>query len=491
MVCLTPKYSYSGELPPAAKWSIIFTADTTLSNTVFPLSEREISSIGKKYKRLNRLIQHRSEKMLNRLESRELTLQNEMQSKDSIKTKELFDSTQQEYQRLKNPLQSPVINSSGIKVKEYIPGLDSIQTAFKYLQQRGANISGLSAGKLQQIQLVSQQIEQLQGRLQQAEDAQQFIKMRGQRLKDQLNNFGVGAQLAGINKEAFYAQQQVIEYKEMIRDRRKLEHKVLSTLNDVPAFQQFMQRNSYLGQLFGLPDDYGSSQSLVGLQTRTQVQQLISQVIGSGSGSGGNGDPSQYIQNQVGMAHQQMDQLKDKLKLLGNSGGGGDITMPDSKPNGERTKTFLRRVILGFNLQTQQTTSWMPAAANIALTAGYKFSGNIVAGIGGSYRLGVGTGWNHIAFSSQGLGIRSYLDIRARGGFWISGGIEYNYLQSFRDLPDLRKPDLWQQSALIGVTKKYKIRNGKESSVQLLFDALYKQHIPSSPPVVFRTGLSF
>jgi hypothetical protein len=301
----------------------------------------------------------------------------------------------------------------------------------------------------------------------------------------------MGKQLLGINKQTYYAQQQVVEYKAMIQDKRKMEEKVLSGLNEVPAFKDFMQKNSYLGQVFGLPANYSDAAILKGLQTRTQVQQLVSQVIGSNAGSGGNGDPAQYVSQQIQAAQGQMSQLKDKINLLGNSGGSGDLTMPVFNPNDQKIKTFLKRLVFGTNLQTQSSTTLLPAIANLGLTVGYKISGNMTVGIGGGYLLGVGRGWNHIAFSNQGISIRSYLEIRAKGTWWVSGGFEYSYMQEFSKWSILSNPDIWQKSALIGITKKYKIAKNRRGNIQLLFDALYKQHTPSSQPLVFRVGYEF
>src|SRR5258708_32795755 len=68
----------------------------------------------------------------------------------------------------------------------------------------------------------------------------------------------------------------------------QLEQKALSLLNQLPAFQTFMQKNSQLAGLFHVPGNYGSSGSLSGLQTKEQVAQQI-QAQGKGGGPGGSG----------------------------------------------------------------------------------------------------------------------------------------------------------------------------------------------------------
>src|SRR5258708_19829221 len=68
----------------------------------------------------------------------------------------------------------------------------------------------------------------------------------------------------------------------------QLEQKALSLLNQLPAFQTFMKKNSQLAGLFHVPGNYGSSGSLSGLQTKEQVAQQI-QAQGKGGGPGTSG----------------------------------------------------------------------------------------------------------------------------------------------------------------------------------------------------------
>ena len=192
----------------------------------------------------------------------------------------------------------------------------------------------------------------------------------------------------------------------------------------------------------------------------------------------------------------QLSQIQNSVTNLAGingSGGGGnsDLVMPDFKPNPEKTKTFFKRLEYGFNIQTTQATTLAPSMSDLGLSVGYKFSDRATAGIGVSYKLGLGRPVNHIRFTNEGVGFRSYVDIKAKGSFWLTGGMEYNYLQSFSKLSDLNKNiNAWQRSALLGLTKKYKISKTKEGNIQLLYDFLYRQHLPVSQPLIFRMGYS-
>ena len=117
--------------------------------------------------------------------------------------------------------------------------------------------------------------------------------------------------------------------------------------------------------------------------------------------------------------------------------------------------------------------------------------------------MGWGSGLQHgfkgIHLTNEGIGLRSYLDIKSPikskgqllNGVWISGGLEYNYLSSFRSLQELHSNiDVWQKSALLGISKKYKIGK-KEGNMQLLYDFLHNQQTPPGTALKFRVGWNF
>ncbi len=469
-------------LLPAASIAQNDVSDTMYNN----ISDKSLQSLNDKYTKLTSAVNYQTAKLLERMQCRETKLQKKLQGIDSSKAAELFGNTQAKYQQLQAELQSPINPNVANLLREYLPGVDSIQTAFRFLNQ-----AGISPDKLQQIQGITTQIQQLQGSLQKANDIQVFLKEREQQLKDQLSQYNFGGKLLGMNKQLYYYQQQIAQYKALLHDPQKLEETVLSTISNMPAFQSFFQKNSYLSQLFGIPGNYGTLASIAGLQTRAQVQQLIGQRIGNVTLPGGGGSQP-MVQQQIQGAQQQLSSLQNKVSALGGAGGGNsDAVMPDFKPNPEKTKTFFKRLEYGFNIQTTQATIITPSISDIALTVGYKFSDRATMGIGASYKLGFGRPINHIKFTSEGAGFRSYIDVKAKKSFWLSGGLECNYMQSFSKLSDLNQNiTAWQKSALLGLTKKYKIGKTKEGNLQLLYDFLSKQHIPVSQPLIFRMGYS-
>jgi hypothetical protein len=292
-------------------------------------------------------------------------------------------------------------------------------------------------------------------------------------------------QLKKINKQVYYYQQQMIEYKSMLTDPDKLTNKALSLVREIPAFKAFMQKNSLLAQLFPMPSDIGTSQALAGLQTRTQVTGQLTQLIGS-SGSGIN--PQQYAQQQLQGAQTEINQLKDKINKFG--GGSSDLVTPDFKPNNQKTKSFWKRIEYGLNVQSQKPNGLLPVTTDMAVTIGYKLNDKSIMGLGAAYKMGWGKDVNHISISSQGIGLRSYVDIKLKGSIWITGGYEQNYMQGFEKIPLLNDYSKWQQSGLIGLSKKYKVSK-KTGNMQVLWDLMSYRQVPQTQPLKFRIGYTF
>jgi len=334
------------------------------------------------------------------------------------------------------------------------------------------------------------QFNTLQNNFTDAEQVKGYIRQRKQAMKEQLKqymqNSGINKYLDAYNKEVYYYSEQVREYKEALNDPDKMLEKALGILNKIPAFTHFIQQNGQLAGLFGISGDYGTAEGIVGLQTRDQVQQLLQSQISVGSSGS-----SAMLQSSLQSAHQQLDQFKDKLSSLG--GGSGDIEMPDFKPNDQKTKTILKRLELGVNIQTTRANGFFPSTTDIGLSVGYKISNKTTLGIGSSYNIGWGTNIQHIHFTSQGIGIRTFVDMQIKKNIYISGGFEENYTRPFTSLNQLETTSMWQRSGLIGLSKMVSLPGKvvKKTKVSLLWDFLSYCQTPRTQPILFRVGYNF
>ena len=471
-----------------AQLALADSAATKLTGWITGLKTKSIKALDKKYDKMEAKLTKQTASYLKKLQKKEKRIQQKLQATDSIKAKELAGSSDQLYTQLNNKLQN-----SGNKIRtlnSYIPGLDSLNVASKYLSQTTAALKNLSPDKLEALRSLNGRFASLQGQMQTATDIKAALRKRKDQLKQQLSN-AFDQEIQGFNKQVYYYQAQVDEYKSMLSDPDKLSKQLIAWARQLPAFQDFMNRNSQLALLFPVPANIGTSQALAGLQTSNSVVQQLQQQMGTASGSA---NPQSYMQQQMSAAQTQLNQLKDKVNQAG--GGSSDMTIPDFKPNTQKTKSFLKRLEFGFNIQSQKTNYFLPTTSDIALTVGYKLSDKATTGIGASYKLGWGKGLNEISMSNQGMSIRTYADIKLKGSIWITGGYEQNWLPQLATILDSANVhpsgwgNGWQKSGLVGLTKKYKIGK-KTGNFQLLWDFLSYQQIPKTQALKFRIGYTF
>ena len=449
------------------------------------LPDKFFQSVDKKVSRLEERLSAQTGKYLQRLAKRERKLKRKLSRIDSTAAKDLFNNSEQQYARLLNKLKSKV-PSTDAATGEYLPYTDSLKGVLSFLDQHKNGISEKLQGKAKHA---FDQFKQLQGGLRTADEVKEFIRQRKQQLRDALGRYkglpkSITGGLADFNKEVYYYSQQVREYKEILNDPDKAMKKALSLVNRLPAFQEFMKQHSQLAGLFAVPAGYGNVASLGGLQTRGQVQALVQNQLAS-AGPGGQ----QVLQQNLQAAQAQLNQYKDKLKQLGS--GSGDIEMPDFKPDGQRTKGFLQRLELGTNLQSTKSSFFFPTTTDLGLSLGFRLDDKSTVGVGGSYKVGWGKDIRNIVVTSEGAGLRSFLDIKLKGSFYASAGLEYNY--QLADTTGLSQELSWTKSGLIGVSKIVSLKSKffKKTKLQLLWDFLSYQQSPRTTALKFRVGYSF
>jgi hypothetical protein len=376
---------------------------------------------------------------------------------------------------LKNSIKHPVISR---KVTQYIPRLDSLKMGLSFLDQNGAS---------QKVKEALSSTALLQKRFEQAEEIREFLKEKREELKAQLEKLGLGRQLKKINKEVYYYSARIKEYKEIFKDPKKIEKKALELLSKTKLFQDFFKKNSILASLFRMPGDPTDPTylaSLQGLQTRAQVNALVQQQVMAGGPNG----MQQFTAN-LQSARGQLNELQNRILKAG--GGSSDAEMPEGfKPNSQKTKSFLKRLEYGTNIQSQKSSYLFPTTSDIGLSLGYKLNDKSTVGVGASYKIGWGRGWDHLNISSEGVGLRSYIDWKIKGALWISGGFEMNYRSGFTNLSQLQHYDSWQRSGLLGISKVLPIKTKlfKKTKLMLLWDFLSYEQVPRGQPIIFRIG---
>lgn len=440
-----------------------------------------LEQVSSKCSKLQKQLDAKRDQAFASLQQKEEKLKRKAFKIDSTRAKQVFSLSKAAYENYRRTLEDSK------ELTSYIPYLDTLKTSLKFLSETRTTLEGKHSNPKLSRALSS--VNGFESSLSKAESLKTFLKQRRAYLKEQLAGFPLSKGLKKLSKQAYYYNAQLVGYKEAIKDRRQAERKAVEILSQNQQFQSFMQRNSELVSFFRLPNaENPGTVSIQGLQARASINQLVQDRMGN------NGNPQALLQQQVGSAQAELQGLKEKVNQYSNdsySNTSNEIEQPDFKPNSQKTKSFSERLEYGGNIQSQKARNYFPVTSDVGLSLGYNLSDKSVFGIGASYKLGLGRGWNDIAFSHQGVGLRSFLDFKLKGSLFVSGGYEQNYRTLFTSLDQLKDYNAWQSSGLLGLSKKYSVSKKLKGNIQLLWDFLSYQQLPRTQPILFRLGYNF
>ncbi len=445
------------------------------------ISTSYVSAVADRAGKLEARLDKEGKKVLHKFQKQEERILRKLYRKDSVRARAYEKAMGDQYASLQERLMSRA------PLQQYIPSLDTITSSLNFLNQAPSFLKGDAGAKIKDA---LGKVDGLKSQLSQAEQLKQFLKERKSYIRQQLGDLGFVKELKQINKQAYYYAEQLAGYKEMLKDHKKAERKALELLAKSKPFKDFMRKHSQLAALFrmpGDPNDPTQMTGLTGLQTRAHVNGLIQQQLTAG----GPNAQAQFQQN-MQEAQSQLSQLKDKVARLGSNRA--DMDMPEGfKPNNQKTKRFKDRLEVGTNMQSQKSNGWFPTTTDLGLSVGYKLNDKSVIGAGASYKLGLGANIRNINITHQGLGLRSFIDWKLKGSFWVSGGYEMNYRSEINRIEVLNNYSAWQTSGLVGVSKVISLKTKffKKTKAQLLWDFMSYQQVPKAQPIVFRVGYSF
>lgn len=446
-------------------------APVSLPDKLFSHIDREMSGLGNKMDR-------QTARYLDKLERQEKKLQRRLSQKDTALAKQLFDGSAAHYQQLKNAAQAAQAG-----VANYSGRLDSLMTGLDFL--KSGKIPGLAGSA--PLEKAAAQCTALQNKLEASEHIKTYLHNRQQMLEEQFGKLGMVRQLKSFRKQAYYYQAQMKAYKALLNDPDQLEARLLAALAKLPAFRQFFAKNSMISSLFVLPGNGSTvdAPALAGLSTRASVNQALASRLGQGM------DVNRLVQQNTGDAQATVNSMRNQLqKAASGDIKNGNPTLPDYKVNSQKTKSFKDRLVFGADIQSQKARYYFPATTDIGVSVGYQLNDKSVVSTGISYKLGLGRGWDHLALSSQGIGLRTALEWQLKGSLYISGGYELNHKSMFHSIDELKDRSAWQKSGLIGLARQYKIGKMK-GELKFLWDFLSQQQVPKTQPFVFRVGYSF
>ncbi|MBW8687679.1 hypothetical protein [Chitinophaga rhizophila] len=433
---------------------------------------RYFSVVSHKSLRTKRRISRSNGRLLKRMYKQEYNIKRHLQKVDSMAAKEFFTT---DINGL-SELQYVGMYKNVSKLLKQNIHLESMNNVLKFLTSESA-FAGVPA---QQVRSTVNAVNVLQMRLHHAKEVSGYIRERQRILKLQLSKYiSMRGYLCKMDKAAYYYTQQLNEHLLRLAESTKLEQEVLALVQQMPAYKKFSQRCSGLTGYLD-PEFSKATMDLQILQTRKQVHLLLQEKGGK------HPDAAQVVSQRMDQAKAQLDDLKERFPGLINAGD-----KPDFKPKAIRTKPFWQRLEMGGNVQFQRSGRIIPVVAEIAGQLGYRFHRNGSAGMGLAYKAGLGNGWNEIALSREGIGLRAFVDWRLRNTFFINGSVEQHYMSVIRRAGQSIEPGSWMRSVLLGISKQYAVGAWLKGNLMLLYDLLASDTRLLGSPVKLRMGYSF
>lgn len=420
----------------------------------------------------------KTEKTLKKLSKWENKIKNVLLKADPAMAERLFGAEKNTFSSMLEKAKQGKVIAENYKAK-YDGYKDNLETNLAFLETNKQELGNTFVAPLKKAH---DKVQKLEKEVSKSDGAEMLIKERKKELISALFKAGgKNKYLVRINKESYYYTESIRNYKQTFSEPGKAEEKAIEILNKIPAFKKFFQQNSKLSGIFGTTGSNSTASLPIinGLSSRADLQQYFSANLPSLT------DPSAALQQQL-----QMPAFKTELDKL-SSLKMEKTSLPDFKPNSQKTKTFSQRIEKGFDVQFGKSINFLPASCNIGLKAGYKLNDRSTVGLGMGYILGLGKGWQNIKLTNEGLALRTYAKMKLIKSFDLQGGGEWNYRQSFKNIRSLQRSTEWQKSALIGINRTIDTGKKLKGELQLLFDLFYNKHNPVTQPVIFRAGYHF
>jgi len=460
-----------------------------VTSTAQAQEESEVLYQGKRYldlnirsiNKLNERDQKLQQRLLNKLARKEHHYLQQLKRKDSVAYANL-----QQHGSSYDSIRTLAKNGISEKQKGFSnSSIDSLQRIAAFLQNK-SNVTG----KIK----TSEYTGQLQSAGQQSSYNHYIWGLIEQRANNLKNTAKAGHQLTGMNKQLFYARKKMKVFKDISSEPSKAEDLALETLQGEQGFDQCLHPNNP-NSMASLAAKGASVSDLekMGYPTKRQLTASLQQKFGNGLGG---------MQQKMGSQMQgYMSEVK-KLQTARNAALQTKTSLsalrkpkkPEFKINPMRGLPFAQRMEKQFNWQTSRSTlDGKPAMLQASVMAGFKHTPRLSYGIGIATSIGLGQNWNNLKLSFQGLGLRTYVSWQLIYGIGLYAGYERMYKQAaFLDtkqasnelIPTTHNTRSYNESILAGLTKTYNINNKWNGSIQILYDAWWKEKGLRSPIVL-------
>ena len=279
-----------------------------------------------------------------------------------------------------------------------------------------------------------------------------------------------GKWLGKMEKERYYYTAQINEYRRPLRDPSALDDLLMAALRRDPRW------NDFAATLPAKPQNPDK------MQPRQMVQQMI-----QSQAAAIDPEPAKLLSDAKKKGSDLLGGLSNQAVSSGNPDNAAQ--MPKFTPNPYKTKSLWQRIDVGFNLQFDSRTHFLPSTGVAGVQASFNFDPKLSVGVLANYRFGMGEITN-IRFSHAGAGYGAFAHYKVWKRLGVQAGYERNR-RAETETGENRYPATWTSSALVGLTCEYGIGKKAKATVGVFFDVLYKQHTPETNAALWRMGWKF
>lgn len=389
--------------------------------------------------------------------------------------------------------------------------IDSLKGIQRFISNQSSKLGAANslAGQAGVHLPYTDELSSLQQRLNAQQGLDQLMQQRSKALESLAGAAHISG-IEGIQKDLYYAQSKMKAWKELADDPDAAEEKAMEYLQGTEGFHEYLNQNS--NAFGGLGNDASEADlQRLGYQTKSQVNGMLQQKLGSSLGS-----VQQQMSRQVQQYSEQLNGITGKVNEAKNSLNEARQTLGEAKQtasqlkhidkpgfrkNPERGKPFWQRLEVQYNFQTSRATpdGLRPAMLDLGASVAFKHTPRLSYGIGLALSTGLGQSWQNIRFTYEGITARAFLDYKMIYGFSLQAGYERSLRPQNRAyLPEQQNGNPTsatgnsinaiseafggqQQTAYIGIMKRYRIGSKWSGTFLVGYNFLWQQEDMRSP----------
>jgi hypothetical protein len=149
--------------------------------------------------------------------------------------------------------------------------------------------------------------------------------------------------------------------------------------------------------------------------------------------------------------------------------------LPEKTPNPMKEKPFIERLVPGLTLQFHSNQDFL---LDVNVSAGYRFTERITAGLGWNQRWAFSIDDREFHPDARIYGVRSYGEFKIKKGFGLRAEVECMNAfvkETVTGTPEAGSRE-WVWSAFSGVKQEYRITNFLKGNAQVMYNLFDPHH---------------